>query len=86
MSPSRVRNGKAVSNTTRRRKANVSTPLANPGGASQAQPLSHEEIATRAYYSFLQRAGDHGDDWGDWLRAEAELIRERNLDRIASGS
>lgn len=78
MSPSRARNGKPVRNTSRRRKASNSARVAKPGGASQAQPLSHGEIATRAYYSFLQRGGDHGGDWGDWFRAEAELMQKQS--------
>jgi Protein of unknown function (DUF2934) len=31
------------------------------------------EIAARAYQLFLQRGGQHGHDWEDWLTAEREL-------------
>jgi len=34
---------------------------------------SHEDIATRAYERFLQRGGQHGQDFEDWLTAEREL-------------
>jgi hypothetical protein len=37
-----------------------------------------DELAARAYAHFLARGGRHGDDWGDWFRAEAELMRERS--------
>ncbi len=36
-------------------------------------PASQEAIAARAYALFLARGGAHGDDWADWLQAEAEL-------------
>jgi Protein of unknown function (DUF2934) len=35
-----------------------------------------EEIALRAYYIYLQRAGAPGDEIADWVQAERELIRE----------
>ena len=44
-------------------------------GIAGALP-SHEAIAARAYTLFLARGGAHGDDWGDWLQAEAELRAE----------
>jgi Protein of unknown function (DUF2934) len=34
---------------------------------------SHADIATRAYERFLQRGGQHGQDFEDWLTAEREL-------------
>ena len=35
------------------------------------RPLEHEEIAKRAYFIYLDEG--HGDDVGNWLRAEREL-------------
>jgi hypothetical protein len=35
-----------------------------------------EEIALRAYYIYLQRAGAPGDEITDWVQAERELMRE----------
>ncbi len=32
-----------------------------------------EQIARRAYELWLERGGNHGDDQGDWHRAEREL-------------
>jgi hypothetical protein len=40
-----------------------------------SQP-SPEEIALRAYYIYLQRAGAPGDEVADWVQAERELLRE----------
>ena len=34
---------------------------------------SHADIAMRAYERFLQRGGQHGRDFEDWLTAEREL-------------
>ena len=46
------------------------------GGAvdeRMARPRTHDEIAARAYFHFLERGAQHGDDLSDWFRAEAEL-------------
>ena len=40
-------------------------------------PLSYEEVARRAYEIHLARGGGEGFDVEDWLRAERELLRER---------
>lgn len=37
---------------------------------------SYEEIAEAAYHRYLNRGGDHGADFDDWVEAEREL-RER---------
>lgn len=74
--------------TPRRTKTSVNPPArsrsrsparaSNPEGASPAlTAIFHEEIAARAYGLFLSRGGQHGDDWGDWFRAEADLRIER---------
>jgi hypothetical protein len=44
-------------------------------GTASGQP-TQEVIAARAYALFLSRGGAHGDDWADWLQAEAELRTE----------
>jgi hypothetical protein len=43
-------------------------------GASE--PPAQEAIAARAYALFLARGGVHGNDWADWLQAEAALRAE----------
>ena len=47
-------------------------PGATPSGSSAVIP-AHALIARRAYELFLQRGGEHGRDWEDWLTAEREL-------------
>jgi hypothetical protein len=46
---------------------------ARPPSGGVSGPPSQEAIAARAYALFLARGGAHGDDWADWLQAEAEL-------------
>ena len=57
----------------------VNTPhdidTAPPSGGISGPP-PEEAIAARAYALFLARGAAHGDDWADWLRAEAELRSE----------
>ena len=51
-----------------------------PGDASAARPSSEpsdEEIRARAYEMYLERGGDHGRDFDDWVRAERELRQRR---------
>jgi hypothetical protein len=37
-----------------------------------------KDIATRAYFNYLDRRSGLGDDIGDWLAAEAQLLGEHN--------
>ena len=47
---------------------------AKPRPAAAFGPVpSHDDIAMRAYELFLQRGGQHGQDFEDWLAAEREL-------------
>ena len=54
--------------------------METPAVVQKFQPPSNlpipEEIALRAYYIYLQRAGAPGDEIADWVQAERELIRE----------
>lgn len=34
---------------------------------------TESDVASRAYQLFVQRGGEHGRDWEDWLIAEREL-------------
>ena len=49
------------------REGNGSTTLRTP---------TYEEIAEAAYHRYLERGGQHGYDFDDWLDAERSL-RER---------
>jgi hypothetical protein len=65
--------GQRKKTTTTRRTA-ARPPATSAGDARVLIPLpSHDAIATRAYELFLERGGDHGRDFDDWLAAEREL-------------
>jgi hypothetical protein len=40
-------------------------------------PITHEEIAERAYDLYVMRGGENGHDVEDWLAAELRLRQER---------
>jgi hypothetical protein len=49
-------------------------PAADPRtSVSMGSEPSEEDIRLRAYHMFLERGGNHGADFDDWLRAEQEL-------------
>jgi len=43
---------------------------------------SSDEVARRAYFSYENQGSLPGHDVQHWLKAEAELIAERNLTRV----
>ena len=50
---------------------------ADAGAAGEREP-SVEEIRYRAYELYLERGGEHGMDFEDWLNAERELKHRRS--------
>ena len=64
-----------------------------PAGASRSAAMdlnqneidfapSPDEVARRAYFSYLNEGSPQGRDVQHWLAAEAHLIAERNLTRV----
>ena len=51
--------------------------LKPPTQPQRAQAGREEEIARVAYALYLQRGGDHGHDFEDWLNAEAIVRKQR---------
>jgi DUF2934 family protein len=47
------------------------------GSRSMASEPSDDDIRARAYQRYLERGGDHGMDFEDWLTAERELKGSR---------
>ena len=43
---------------------------------------SPDEIARKAYFTFVNQGSKSGQEVQHWLQAEAELIQERNLTRV----
>lgn len=72
------RRTKTSEKPTARRSRSNPAPAPITEEAASGSPISHEEIAARAYELFLARGGQQGDDLADWFRAEAELLRERS--------
>jgi len=78
---------------TARRPASAPPPEVSAGNGSPAhEPLvaaddtnavpaeyapTYDEIAEAANHRYLQRGGDHGQDFDDWLEAERALKRRR---------
>jgi DUF2934 family protein len=44
---------------------------------SMGSEPSEEDVRMRAYQRYLDRGGDHGADFDDWVNAERELQRKR---------
>jgi hypothetical protein len=56
-----------------------------PRNQNQSEPdfaPSAEEVARRAYFSYVNEGSPQGCAVQHWLEAEAELIEERNLTRV----
>jgi hypothetical protein len=43
---------------------------------------SPDEVARRAYFSYVNQGSRPGHDVQHWLEAEADLLAERNLTRV----
>ena len=52
----------------------------NQGGIDVAP--SADEVARRAYFSYVNQGSLPGHDVQHWLEAEAQLLAERNLTRV----
>jgi hypothetical protein len=57
------------------------TPGSAPQPISPMTPSS-DEVARRAYFTYVNQGSPDGCDVQHWLTAEAELIAERNLTRV----
>jgi hypothetical protein len=55
-----------------------SAPARSATGRPTPPPYTHEEVAKRAYQLFIERGGQHGRDYDDWLSAERELSSKGN--------
>lgn len=50
----------------------VASDMARQGDDSTSSP-TYEQIAEAAYHRYLQRGGQHGHDFDDWIDAERSL-------------
>jgi hypothetical protein len=77
-------------------KRNKSSQDQNPKPASASQPTaamalsqneidfvpSPDEVARRAYFTYVNQGSLPGHDVQHWLEAEAHLLAQRNLTRV----
>lgn len=79
------RKAKSPDRSSARRGRRSPIAAGSPEGTSLASTIFHKEIAARAYEFFLARGGQHGDDWADWFRAEAEVLGRINRGGSSTG-
>ena len=54
-------------------QARPKTRRSQTASASTGAAPTEEDIRRRAYQRYIDRGGDHGTDFEDWLEAEREL-------------
>jgi hypothetical protein len=64
--------------------ANALRPAPGDTGvpAGTAFTPSPDEVARRAYFTYVNEGSQNGHEVQHWLTAEAQLIAERNLTRV----
>jgi hypothetical protein len=60
------------------------TSSAGSGQDETSFTPSPDEVARRAYFAYENERSQPGHDVQHWLKAEADLIAERNLTRVHS--
>ena len=68
-----------------KQKPSGAPPLALAAASNQNETEfagSRDEVARKAYFSYVNQGSPQGRDVQHWLAAEAELIAERNLTRV----
>jgi hypothetical protein len=70
----------APASTKSRPPATFAPTTTAPGAAIDVQ-VPHEDIALRAYHLYLERGGQPGDEFLDWVTAERELKEQLVLTR-----
>jgi len=58
------------------------TPAADPNQSGNDFVPSPDEVARRAYFSYVNQGSLPGHDVQHWLEAEAQLLAERQLTRV----
>jgi hypothetical protein len=77
--PSRRRAPRASSVTAPQEPVDSAADMRIPGDIDSApgRTPTAEEIAEAAYRRYLERGGQHGQDFDDWLEAERSLRNRR---------
>jgi HSP20 family protein len=69
----------------RTKRAATLLPIVSPDELFSKTKNLIDSIAVRAYDLFERRGREHGRDWEDWFRAEAELLRPVEIKLNDSG-
>jgi HSP20 family protein len=69
----------------RSKRAATPLPIVSPDELFAKAKNLIDSIAVRAYEFFESRGREHGRDWEDWFRAEAELLRPVEIKLNDSG-
>jgi HSP20 family protein len=69
----------------RSKRAATLLPIMSPDELFSKTRNLLDSIAVRAYELFERRGREHGRDWEDWFRAEAELLRPVEIKLNDSG-
>jgi hypothetical protein len=51
----------------------TASDMPGPGDEGRTSPPTYEQIAEAAYHRYLQRGGQDGHDFDDWIDAERSL-------------
>jgi hypothetical protein len=62
--------------TARPKKEAVKAQADDQWRADKSPTPTEDDIRARAYQRYLERGGEHGGDFDDWLAAERELRKE----------
>jgi hypothetical protein len=62
--------------------ASKSNEVAPPAKDETAFVPSADEVARRAYFTYVNEGSQPGHEVQHWLEAEAQLLKERNLRRV----
>jgi hypothetical protein len=68
----------ATARPATRRRAAGGASTAGAADDSDVRNPTHAEIAEAAYRRYLNRGGEHGRDFDDWLEAEQELRQQES--------
>ena len=72
------------SNNQNQKPAGAPQPISpwQPNASEKAFTPSPDEVARRAYFTYVNQGSQDGHEVQHWLQAETELITERNRTRV----
>jgi len=78
-----MKHNKQTQNRGRRPADTATSSAATPVNQAEINFVpSTDEVARKAYFTYVNQGSSPGHEVQHWLAAEAELISERNLTRV----